>query len=160
VTAVGTQQALDTHTTPGHTGSQALSGAAPLSLRTSRVNLMRAGYLLMAVGLAVTRWPRLGEAASLPVYEGVVTALLTAMSVLALVGLRYPVQMLPILLFESLWKVIWLGIVAIPVLATGEMNAETNRILSSVALVVVILAVTPWDFVWKRYVRAPGDSWR
>ena len=48
-----------------------------------RVNLMRAGYLLMAVGLAVTRWPLLGSAASRPVFEGVVTALLAAMSLLA-----------------------------------------------------------------------------
>ena len=39
-------------------------------LRTYRVNLMRAGYLLMAVGLAGTRWPLLADAASLPAYEG------------------------------------------------------------------------------------------
>lgn len=39
------------------------------SLRTYRLNLMRVGYLLMAVGLAVTRWPMLGGAASLPGYR-------------------------------------------------------------------------------------------
>jgi hypothetical protein len=131
-----------------------------LSLRTYRVNLMRAGYLLMVVGLAATKWPLLGSAASLPVFEGVVTALLTAMSLLAIVGLRYPVRMLPLLIFESLWKLIWLGVVAVPHLVAGDMNAETSRVLFSVSFVVVILAVTPWDYVWKRYVRAPGDAWR
>jgi len=25
--------------------------------------------------------------------------------------------------------------------------------------VVAILAVTPWDYVWKRYVKTAGDSW-
>jgi hypothetical protein len=160
VTAIAKRQPLASRTAPGYSEIPAQDGAAPLSLRTSRVNLMRAGYLLMAVGLAATRWPLLGGAASLPAYEGVVTALLTAMSVLALAGLRYPVQMLPVLLFESLWKIIWLGTVAIPVLASGDVSAEIDRILSSVSLIVVILAVTPWDFVWKRYVRAPGDSWR
>ncbi len=133
---------------------------APVALRTYRVNLMRAGYLLMAVGLAATRWPLLAEAASLPAYEGVVTALLTAMSLLAIVGLRYPIQMLPLLVFESLWKAIWLAVVAVPALTAGEMNADIARILSSVSLIVVILAVTPWDLVWKRYVRAAGDPWR
>src|SRR5687767_3571626 len=109
------------------------------SLPTYRLNLMRAGYLLMAVGLAVTRWPLLGSAASLPVFEGLVTALLTAMSLLAFLGLRYPVGMLPLLMFETLWKVIWLGAVAIPHLVAGDMNAELGRILFSVSLVVVIL---------------------
>ena len=130
------------------------------SLRTYRLNLMRAGYLLMAVGLAVTKWPLLASAASLPVFEGVVTALLTAMSLLGFLGLRYPIRMLPLLMFESMWKVIWLGVVGIPYLLAGDMNAQLDRILFSVSLVVVILAVTPWDYVWKRYVRAPGDAWR
>jgi hypothetical protein len=130
------------------------------SLRTYRLNLMRAGYLFTAVGLAVTKWPLLGSAASLPAFEGVVTALLTAMSLLAFLGLRYPVRMLPLLMFESLWKIVWLGAVGIPHLVAGDMNPQLDRIFFNVSFVVVILAVTPWDFVWKRYVRAAGDPWR
>jgi hypothetical protein len=37
--------------------------------------------------------------------DGVVTCLLPAMSLLAFLGLRYPVRMLPIL-FEVAWKVL------------------------------------------------------
>jgi hypothetical protein len=138
------------------------SRAASLqSLPTYRINIMRAGYLLMALGLAATRWPVLfSDAASLPVYEGVVTAMLTAMSLLAFLGLRYPIQLLPLLLFESAWKLIWLAAVAVPHLLAGDVEAEVRRVLLSSSLVVVILAVVPWDFVWKRYVRAPGDPWR
>jgi hypothetical protein len=129
-------------------------------LPTYRLNLMRIGYLVMAVGLALTRWPKIPEAASMPVFEGVVTALLTAMSLLAFLGLRYPIRMLPVLVFESVWKVIWLAAVALPNLAAGDLDAEMGRVLSSVSLVVVILAVTPWDYVVSRYLRAPGDPWR
>ena len=129
-------------------------------LRTYRVNLMRGGYLLMVVGLAATRWPLLATAASLPVFEGVVTALLTAMSLLAILGLRYPVRMLPLLIFETAWKLIWLAAVAVPHLVAGDMNAEMERVLFSVYFVVAIIAVTPWDYVWKQYLRAPGDRWR
>ncbi len=30
----------------------------------------------------------------------------------------------------------------------------------SCSFVVVILAVTPWGYVWRHYVRAKGDRWR
>ena len=132
------------------------------SLPTWRLNVMRLGYLLMAVGLALTKGPLFfqGTVASLPVYEGVVAALLASMSLLAFLGLRYPVQMLPLLVFESLWKLIWLAAVAAPHLASGDMSSQMSSVLFSSSLVVVILAVTPWDYVWKRYVRSPGDPWR
>lgn len=55
---------------------------------------MRAGYLLMGVGLAVVRWPLLPEAHALPLYKGVTLCLPTAMSLLALLGLRHPVALL------------------------------------------------------------------
>ena len=54
--------------------------AANLSL--TRLHLMRAGYLLMGVGLALVKWPLLTEADALPLYEGVTLCLLTAMSLL------------------------------------------------------------------------------
>ena len=76
--------------------------AAELSL--ARLHLMRAGYLLMGVGLALVKWPLLPEAHSLPLYEGVTLCLLTAMSLLAFVGLLRPVRLLPVLLFESGWE--------------------------------------------------------
>ena len=69
-------------------------------MSTRRLNIMRFGYAFMGVGLVIVKWPLLLHAPSLPVMEGVVTCLLTAMSLLAFLGLRYPVGMLPILLFE------------------------------------------------------------
>lgn len=135
---------------------------APSSLPTYRLNIMRGGYLLMAVGLAAIKGPIFvrGDAASLPVFEGVVAALLGAMSLLAFLALRYPVQMLPLLIFESAWKLIWLAAVAIPHLRAGDMSDEMSGVLFNVSLVVVILAVTPWDYAWRRYIKEPGDPWR
>lgn len=129
-----------------------------LSLR--RLHLMRAGYLLMGLGLVIVKWPLLADAHTMPVYEGVVTALLVAMSLLAFLGLRYPVKMLPVLLFESAWKLIWLAAVALPRFLTDDLDAATQEILASCSLVVVILLVTPWRFAWRTYVRDGGDPWR
>jgi hypothetical protein len=65
-----------------------------------------------------------------------------------------------LLVLESLWKLIWLAAVGIPHLIAGDMDANMSSVFFSVSFVVIILAVTPWDYVWKRYVRAPGDPWR
>jgi hypothetical protein len=126
-----------------------------------RLHLMRAGYLLMGLGLAVVKWPLIIDGVgSLPVFEGVVACILTAMSLLALLGLRYPVKLLPLLLFESAWKLLWLAVVALPKAAAGDLDTAAEEVAISCSLVVVILAVTPWRYVWRHYLRAPGDSWR
>ena len=65
---------------------------------------MRASYLLMVVGLALKKWPLLPDAHTMPLYEGVTLCILVAMSLLAFLGLRYPVKLLPLLLFESAWS--------------------------------------------------------
>jgi hypothetical protein len=54
---------------------------------------------------------------------GVGTCLLTAMSLLAFLGLRHRVRMLPIPLFEVAWTVHWIAVIAIPGLVADDMNA-------------------------------------
>ncbi len=130
-------------------------------LSTRRLNVMRVGYAFMAIGLAIVKWPvLLQHAPSLPVSEGVVACLLTAMSLLAFLGLRYPVRMLPILLFETTWKVIWIAAVATPHLIAQDLDAARGDVLINCSFVVVIIAVIPWRYTWRRYVRTPGDAWR
>lgn len=131
------------------------------ALPTRRLNVVRFGYAFMGVGIAIVKWPVLvQDARSLPVMEGVVACLLTAMSLLAFLGLRYPVRMLPILLLEVTWKVIWITAVAIPNLVSNDLNAAAREVLFNCSFVVVILAVIPWRYTWRRYVRTPGDAWR
>jgi len=129
-------------------------------LSTRRLNVMRVGYAFMGVGLVIVRWPLLiQDAPSLPVMDGVVTCLLTAMSLLAFLGLRYPAQMLPILLFEVTWKVMWIAAIAVPHLVAGTMNAATRDVLFNCSFVIVIIAVIPWGYAWRRYARTTGDAW-
>jgi hypothetical protein len=153
---------------------QAMSATAHTSAATSRspvpdteglslwrLHAMRVGYAVMGVGLAVVKWPLvINHDQSAPLFEGVVAVLLTAMSLLAFLGLRYPVRLLPILIFECLWKVIWLGVVALPAVAAGHVDQALSQVIVSCSLVVIVLAVVPWRYVWHRYVMAKGDRWR
>ncbi len=119
------------------------------------------GYLFVAVGLAVTRWPLLvHHDEPWPTMHGVVTCMLVAMSVLAFLGVRHPLQMLPLLLFESAWKLIWLSVVALPAVMAGDVDEAMSQVIFSCSLVIIILAVIPWRYVWQRYVTAKGDRWR
>jgi hypothetical protein len=120
-----------------------------------RLHLMRGGYLFMGVGLALVKWPLLPDAHAMPVFEGVVTCLLTAMSLLALLGLLHPVKLLPVLLFEVGWKLLWLGVVALPRALSDDLDAATQEILINCSLVVVIILVVPWRHVWREY-----GAWR
>lgn len=133
--------------------------AVTAELSLTRLNLMRAGYLFMGPGLALVKWPLLPDAPSMPLYEGVTLTMLVAMSLGALLGLRHPVMMLPVLVFESAWKVLWLGLVALPQALGDGLDSGTTDMLVKNSLVVVILAVIPWRYVWRRYVRATGDRW-
>ena len=140
-------------------GKRTAARSSELSVR--RLNVMRIGYAVMGVGIAVRNWPLLvNRAEPWPLYEGVTKYMLVAMGLLALLGLRYPAKMLPILMFESAWKLLWLGAIAVPLWISGEMDAATSEVASTVLWVVIILAVIPWRYVFTQYVLKPGDPWR
>lgn len=136
------------------------SGAAGASLSPRRVALLRAAYGFVGVGLAITRWPLLSDASGFPRYEGTTLALLAGMAALMLLGLRYPVRMLPMLLFESLWKLIWLAAVALPLAASGGLEGGYFETLVVCLLIIPVMLVIPWGHVWQTYVREPGEAWR
>jgi hypothetical protein len=124
------------------------------------VNLLRVGYLVMGGGLAVVTWPLLFHHRPWELMEGTVQCLLVAMSVLALMGLRYPVRLLPILLFEVLWKLLRLGVVALPLWSDGTLEGETREQAGKILWVVIVMAVIPWRHVLTSYVTATGQPWR
>jgi hypothetical protein len=40
------------------------------------------------------------------------------------------------------------------------MDAATSEMASAVLWVVIVLAVTPWRYVFRSFVTAKGDPWR
>ena len=130
------------------------------SLPTWRLNVMRVGYFVMGAGLAVTQWPELLGGGPWELRQGTVLTMLVAMSMLALLGLRFPQRMLPILLFEVGWKLIWLGVVALPLWLDGDLDGAMREQTAAVLWVAIVIAVIPWRHVFSQYVMARGDRWR
>ena len=140
-------------------GASAATGASKSSNRSSpaatelspfRLQVMRGGYLVIGVGLALVKWPLLPDAHTMPLYEGVTLCLLTALSLLAFVGAWRPVLMLPLLVFEVMWKVLWLSVVALPRALAGELDGAFVDVAVNCSLLVVVAAAVPWRHVWRR----------
>lgn len=129
---------------------------------TFRLYLMRATYLLMLVGLGFTIWPGvIHHAKPVELMDGVVSSLLAAVSVLAAMGIRYPLQMLPLLLFELVWKSIWLVAFALPLWSANQIDAGTRETVVDCLMGIVIFPIAiPWPYVFANYVKKAGDRWR
>ena len=126
-----------------------------------RLYALRAGYLLIAVGVAATVWPIvINHSPQWPLMNSVACSLLAAVSVLAAVGIRYPLQMLPVLLFEIVWKSIWLIAVALPLWSANQTDARTLETVRDCLFGAILIPLIPWRCVISQYVTKPGDRWR
>lgn len=128
----------------------------------TRLLALRGLYLLLAVGLGVVIWPSLLAPAMQPPNAGsVVRALLGALGLLSLLGLRYPLQMLPLLLFELLWKLVWVLAVALPAWRLGQLGEYgASTLAECLPAFVLFPLVIPWRYVVAKYLRAPSEPWR
>ena len=128
---------------------------------TFRLYLLRFAYLLLSVGLAFTIWPQIIlHDTKWPLWYGVGCSLLAAVSVLAVLGIRYPLKMLPLLFFELTWKLIWLIAVGFPMWSAGQMNPETMETAQNCLMAVIFLFVIPWPYVFAHYIKSKGDRWK
>ena len=128
---------------------------------TFRLYLLRAMYLLMAVGLGITIWPGiLHHPTDLALMRGVVRSLLGAVCLLAVLGIRYPLKMLPLLFFELVWKTIWVLAFGLPLWTAHQLDPDTLETLKATLMgVVLVPLVMPWGYVFTHYGKAPGDRW-
>lgn len=124
-----------------------------------RLHVLRAAYLLLIVGLGGMIVPQI---LSHPITDrGIIAALLGGVWALAFLGLRYPLQMLPLLMFEFAWKAIWLAAYGLPSWSAGQLTPVTADDLTNTLFGVILMPlVIPWAYVWRHYVKRPGDRWR
>jgi hypothetical protein len=132
-----------------------------LEVSTARLNAMRALYLLITVGMGSIIWPLMFRHGQWSVMHSVASSMLAALTLCTVLGVRYPLQMLPLLLFELAWKTIWLLMIALPLWRANQLTAEAmSTVRDCIPGVILCPLVIPWGYVWKHYVRMPGDRWR
>ena len=156
-----TSPTTETNVQPNNRKDDRKGTAALGRLSLPRLYLLRFGYLVMAVGISVKKWPLIANHdGPWPLFEGVETCMLVALSLLAFLGLRYPVKMLPILLFEIGWESIWAAIVVLPLWINDQLDQATANVFYTCLVVLIVVAVVPWRYVVRQYVVKKGDPWR
>ena len=124
-----------------------------------RLYVMRAMYLVLVVGIGMLVLPDL---LSHPTNaNGVTSCLLFGVAVLSLIGIRYPLQMIPVFMFEFVWKTSWVLFFGLQKLSAGPLDATSAENLQGTLVGVVLMPlVIPWTYVWRHYVKQPGTRWK
>jgi hypothetical protein len=127
--------------------------------------LLRVAYFVLAVGLGLTVWPavigHVAWAPSLSPWNGIADSLLAGLSLLAFLGLRYPLKMLPLLLFEMVWKTIWLLGVALPMWSShSPIPDDMAQTIQACLMIVVFPFLIPWRYVFITFAQQNGDRWK
>lgn len=121
-----------------------------------RINiyLLRALFVLMAVFLGNDAWSHITshEGAWNP-EAAMAWTVWAAFSLLAGIGVFHPLKMLPIVLLEIVYKMIWLVVVAYPLWSDGALDGRAEEMAGSFALVVLPILATPWKYVFENYLK-------
>lgn len=147
-------------------GSHAVPAGAATQSATAKVSLfrlytLRLCYLILAAGLGTYIWPNvIHHSSGLAISSGIQISLLAGIGLTAVLGLRYPVQMVPLLLFELIWKTIYLVGFALPLWRAHQVTAAAAADIRACLMVVIFLPLIPWRHVYRSYVLAHGDRWK
>ena len=142
-------------------------GAVPSTPRTGRdyevplwrLYLMRAIAVPFIISGFTNYLPKLLDPD--PTGRGMTISMLGALWLLAFIVLRYPLLMVPIYLFEFVWKSIWLLAFGLPQWRAGRVDPQLSKDMWEIGLFPFVFAlIIPWGYVWRHYVKAPSERWR
>lgn len=122
-----------------------------------RLYVLRAVALFFAVDGLFTKFPDVIHPDSAS--RGMIASMLAALWVSAFFTIRYPLRMMPIFLFELIWKTLWLIDYGAPQWLAGTGTPRLGRDLFEIGFFPLPIAlIIPWGYVWRRYVRRPAAS--
>ena len=124
-----------------------------------RLYVIRAACLASVIAIGMSDLPALIWPD--PMGRGMITCILGGLWVMALIGIRYPLLMVPIHLFEFVWKTIWLLRFGLPQWLAGTGSPRLSEDLIDIGLFPLVFGlVIPWGYVWRHYIKGHADRWR
>lgn len=120
-----------------------------------RLYAMRGLFFLNFISLAFDNWSTiLFPEEQMGVLSGVAVSFWAGFSLLNLIGVRFPLKMLPILMLQLLYKSAWIIGVFWPAKSAGTVDAGIQEFFwICVAGIVLNLVIIPWGFLYKEYIK-------
>ncbi|OJJ23057.1 hypothetical protein BKI52_01510 [marine bacterium AO1-C] len=117
---------------------------------------MRGLFFLNFISLALDNWTIiLFPKEQMGVLNGVAISFWAGFSLLNLIGVRFPLKMLPILLLQLLYKSAWILGTYLPAKASGAISVGIQEFFwICVAGISLNLIIIPWGHVYKEFVKS------
>jgi hypothetical protein len=130
-------------------GAEKYDGVRPIN-----IYLLRLLYVLMFFLLGKTTWTEiLTHKGPWGPYEAVAWCVWTAFATLAGIGIVRPLKMLPVILLEIFYKVLWLVVVALPLLRNGTLvGSPAEGITTQFVWVILPIVAMPWGYAFGVFV--------
>jgi hypothetical protein len=126
-------------------------------VRRINIYLLRLVFILMFFVLGRDTWTHiLTHQGPWEPVRAVAWCVWTAFATLAGLGIIRPLKMLPILLLEIFYKVLWLIIVAYPLWSSGKLVGSSAEDMTSAFLWVILpIVAVPWGYAFENYIYKP-----
>ena len=124
-------------------------------VRPIQIHLLRLIFLLVFLFVGFDSWRGIlrHQGPWEPVRAAAV-CMWASYSLLSIIGVFRPLKMLPIVLFEILYKVVWLVIVAWPLWSTNRLaGSPAHEMAVAFAWVILPIVAMPWTYAFHTYVR-------
>jgi hypothetical protein len=121
-----------------------------------RLYILRVMYAILGLAQGFIQFPLFLNHPHWTLASSAVHSFLAALAALSLVGIFYPLRMLPLLVYELLWKSIWLLGIALPLWLNNQFDPDTRQTFYECIGVVILIPIIPWRY----FFRGPADPWR
>jgi hypothetical protein len=88
---------------------------------------------------------------------GVAFSFWAALAGVSLLGLRYPLAMLPVIFMQLFYKAFWVLAVYLPLQAAGRSTSLIHGMLIGILLDLIVV---PWPYALAQYIKKPADRWK
>ena len=121
------------------------------------IYLLRLLFTLMFFFLSYDAWAHIFNHTGVwGVTDAAAWCMWGAYSIISFIGIMRPLKMLPIVLFEIIYKTTWLFVVAYPLWVKNELVGSTAQYTANVFIFVILpIIFMPWRYFFKNYILLP-----
>ena len=123
-------------------------------VRPINVYLLRLLFLLVFVFVGYDSWTYiLSHQGPWDHVKAAAFCMWASYSLLSIVGVFHPLKMLPLVVFEIIYKLVWLMVVAYPLWSAGQLAGSPAEGMTDAFLWVVLpIVAMPWKHALDKYI--------